>query len=371
MIKKHKRKNTGYLRRSSRIYLPDLNKGKEKAILKFLNDYANTVRYFIEMFWSKEDFSSVLPQKEITDRAVERFGITARLSQLAAKQAKEIVRSQHKKSKSKRTMPKFRNIVVNLDQRFFTLEKFDGCFDWALRFSSGLPKITILFGHTKHSLKLLGSGWLLSNSVRLGIKKKRLWADLIFEKPKPEPKKEGSILGLDLGYRCLLATSRRERVGAELKAKIEKSGKRRKSFHHYIQCEANRLIKQINLESVKTIILENLKNVKKGTRGMFPRRINRLLSFWHYARVSERLRQICEEEGVRIEFKDPYKTSQRCPACGKIERRNRNGSRFKCIYCGFKEDADIVGAMNLEALGLAGVYSLRLLKNQSNGIFVH
>lgn len=362
MIKRYKRANSGLMRRSSRIYLNDLNKGKGERLCSFLLNYANVVRYFIEMFWSIKDFSNKLPDKTITDRAVKRFGITARLSQLTAKQAKEMVNSQRKKSNRKKRMPRFKRISINLDSRFFTLTKFNGHFDWSLKFSSGIPPIIVPFNNTKHTLKFLNNGWVLSSSIRLGIKNKEQWIDLIFEKPKPEFKNEGKILGVDLGYRCLLATSDGHLIGRELKDKIKKGGKRRKSFHHYIQTEANRLLKTLELDKVKVLVLERLKGVKKFKRGKFSRQTNRLLSFWHYARVINRLRQICEEKGTRIEFKSPHKTSQRCPICGNIDRRNRNADKFKCTNCAFEENADIVGAINLKALGLAGVYSLRSLQ---------
>lgn len=60
--------------------------------------------------------------------------------------------------------------------------------------------------------------------------------------------------------------------------------------------------------------------------------------------------------------KDSYRTSQRCPYCGKWDRKNRNTDKFRCIFCGFEENADIVGAMNLKVLGLAGVNILRSLQ---------
>jgi len=184
MIKRYKRKNTGFMRRSSRIYLNNLNKGKQEQLRLFLLNYANVVRYFVEMFWSARDFSNKLPDKAITDKAVKRFSITARLSQLAAKQAKEMVNSQSRKSNRKRRMPRFRNMSVNMDSRFLTLTKFDGHFDWIVKFSSGLPPIIVPFNNTKHTLKFLNNGWALSNSMRLGVKDKRIWIDLIFEKPK-------------------------------------------------------------------------------------------------------------------------------------------------------------------------------------------
>jgi short subunit fatty acids transporter len=60
----------------------------------FLLLYVNVVNYFIERFWSMQDFTPALADKVVTGRAVNRFKITARLAQCAAKQAKEVVRSQ-------------------------------------------------------------------------------------------------------------------------------------------------------------------------------------------------------------------------------------------------------------------------------------
>jgi len=351
------------MRRSSRIFLVDLNKSKNQRLTEFLLSYAKIVRYFIEMFWSTKTFSNSLAEKGITDKAVEKYGITARLSQLAAKQAKEVVLSQGKKSERKKRMPKFKHISVNMDSRFFKLSEFKGSFDMALSLASGFPKLTIPFNQTEHTNKFWGTGWVLSKSIRLGIQKKRLYVDLIFEKEKPKLKETGEIVGCDLGYRVPIALSSGELLGEKLKSKIVKSGKRRKSFHYYVQTELNRIIKQIDLSDIKVLVLEKLRNVKKFKRGKFSRKSNRLLSFWHYARVISKLQLLCHESGIRVDFKSPWKTSQRCPVCGKIDRRNRRDTEFKCLNCGYENHADIVGALNLKSLGLAGVYSLRLLPN--------
>src|SRR5215468_6488355 len=94
MIKAHKRKNSGSMRRASRVYLTCANIGKITQLRLFLLLYVNVVNYFIERFWTMKDFTPALADKVITGRAVNRFKITARLAQCAAKQAKEIVRSQ-------------------------------------------------------------------------------------------------------------------------------------------------------------------------------------------------------------------------------------------------------------------------------------
>ncbi|MFN7064738.1 MAG: hypothetical protein ACK4OF_01115, partial [Aquificaceae bacterium] len=139
MIKKHKRKNSGYMRRTSRVFFTELNSAKYKKLYQFLQFYANVVRYFIEMLWSRQDFTNHFNYDDIK-KGAKRFHITARLSSLAYKQAKEIVNSQRKKSKRQRRMPLFRNITVNVDSRFYRLSEFNQKhFDWALTFSSGFP----------------------------------------------------------------------------------------------------------------------------------------------------------------------------------------------------------------------------------------
>jgi transposase, IS605 OrfB family, central region len=367
MIKKYKRRQVCGIKRTSRIYIRNANKSKVKELKNFLNLYQNVVNYYIVRFWSSGNIDKNLASKEITKASQERFDITARLSQCAAKQAKEIVRSQNEKSKSQRRMPRFTNKTANLDGRFVKIEPFTGSFDTCLIFGSGVPKVIIPFNLTKHTNKFIDDGWELSNSIRLGYspEKDGLFVDLIFEKERPTIREEGKIIGIDRGFNTMLVTSDNQFVGKELKEMIKKGGKRRKSWHHFIETEAYRYLKELNLDNIRLISLENLKNVKRGKRGKFSRKMNRLLSFWIYSNVGRRLKQICEERGIRISLKSPWKTSQRCSVCGNIDRRNRRGERFLCLRCGYSENADYNASKNLEALGLAGVYSLRSLPTSS------
>jgi len=125
-------------------------------------------------------------------------------------------------------------------------------------------------------------------------------------------------------------------------------------------------MKKLELNETKTLVIENLKRVKSKTRGMFSRAHNRRLSHWLYARVTKWLEQRCEEQGVRLVKVLPYKTSQFCRFCGNWDRRNRKGDKFSCVHCGHTDRADSNAAENLKLLGLAGVYSLRLLKTSED-----
>ena len=50
----------------------------------------------------------------------------------------------------------------------------------------------------------------------------------------------------------------------------------------------------------------------------------------------------------------PRNTSRTCPACGHVAAENRpTQARFACVQCGFAENADLVGAINVLRAGHA------------------
>jgi len=49
----------------------------------------------------------------------------------------------------------------------------------------------------------------------------------------------------------------------------------------------------------------------------------------------------------------PQNTSCTCPCCGHISADNRQTqARFKCVDCGYENNADVVGAINILARGI-------------------
>jgi len=50
----------------------------------------------------------------------------------------------------------------------------------------------------------------------------------------------------------------------------------------------------------------------------------------------------------------PRNTSRTCPSCGHVAKENRlSQARFECVICGFEENADLVGAINVLRAGHA------------------
>jgi putative transposase len=57
------------------------------------------------------------------------------------------------------------------------------------------------------------------------------------------------------------------------------------------------------------------------------------------------------QQGTLIKV-DPKNTSRCCPACGYTSAENRQTqAEFECVDCGFVENADVVGALNVLARG--------------------
>ena len=54
----------------------------------------------------------------------------------------------------------------------------------------------------------------------------------------------------------------------------------------------------------------------------------------------------------------PHHTSQACPCCGYTDKENRpTQAKFECVECGYTENADVVGALNILERGRATVQS--------------
>lgn len=349
--------------RSVKVASP-LNKGKLGEAHQFLETYNNCVNYFVARLWSDGRLNGKYLGNGHIGSAKRRFKLTARLIQCAGKQALEVVKSQRKKSRRQQRMPRFRVLTANLDSRFWRIEGEANSFEW-VKLQSGFT-FYLPFKKTKMWNKWVGRGFVLSKSIRLSLKRGRLMIEFLFEKETPEPKIEGAVEGLDLGYVNLGVCSDGQVAGEQISECIKGFAKRQKHTHRQIKQRAFAELKRLDLSGIRILAIENLKKVKSKTRGMFPRLHNRRLAHWLYAEVAKWLERSCEEAGVQLVRVSPWKTSQFCRFCGNWDRRNRRGDRFRCVHCGHEEQADANASHNLKLLGLAGVYSLRSL--QTSGV---
>jgi putative transposase len=61
-------------------------------------------------------------------------------------------------------------------------------------------------------------------------------------------------------------------------------------------------------------------------------------------------RRLEEKAPGRVEKFEPHYTSQRCSACGLVDRASRESQAvFRCAACGFAGNADVNAARNIAA----------------------
>ena len=193
-------------------------------------------------------------------------------------------------------------------------------------------------------------------------------ACLTFKLPTPERLPYTNSVGVDLGINVAAATSDRLLIFSKqldgvrgkydyLKRQYQKRGtrsaKRRlktlsgkvANFTKNVMHELSK--KLVNLPATH-LVLEDLTNIPR--RGM-GRKHNRRMSTWARGQLTFNLLYKAEAAGKEVEFVNPANTSKICHACGKFNKRNKG--LYKCS-CGYRNHADINGALNILARSARG-----------------
>jgi putative transposase len=111
-------------------------------------------------------------------------------------------------------------------------------------------------------------------------------------------------------------------------------------------CEINTAFNQLMRKNINTIVSESLSHTFAYHRGS---NWNRRLSAWVRGKLKERLEFKALVKGFSQKTVNPAYTSQTCPLCDYVDRKNRKGDKFQCLYCRYENHADRVAAMNLKS----------------------
>ena len=360
--------------KSSKVTLKFCNKGKIETIDRIITEYSEVIKKFVDILWELE-FVPKLIDKTITSK-IDSW-LSARMIQCAGKQASAIIRGTRKKQEKrlfiynklisegkykkakklkhiidniKITKPVIDNIEMELDYRFieFGFENetsFDG---WVTLGSIGHKlKLNIPFKRTKHFNKLKQKG-TLKNGVRLG----RNFITFVFDIPDKIKKDEGCVIGIDVGQINTITcsdgfTSVKDTHGHDLDSITNKLVKKQKGSKAFKRAQDHRTnfinwsINQLDLENIKEVRIENIKNLRKGKRS------SKKLSLWTYTEIFSKLEDYCNEQGVLVVKVNPTYTSKRCSVCGWTRSSNRKGKQFKCGHCNNIIDADLNASVNI------------------------
>ena len=180
-------------------------------------------------------------------------------------------------------------------------------------------------------------------------------------------------LGVDLGRRNIAADSdgetfcgalnaslrkRHARLRRNLQKKGTKSAKRRLTARRRKEARFasdlnHRISKAIVRKATDTgrgVAVEDLTHIRERTTVQRSQR--RAHHSWAFAQLRSFLTYKAAQAGVPLVAVNPRYTSQACPECGCIDRKNRpTRDRFQCISCGHAGPSDTTAARNISALG--------------------
>ena len=150
-----------------------------------------------------------------------------------------------------------------------------------------------------------------------------------------------------------------KKIKAKITALHEKIANARKDYLHKISTEISK--------SHAIVIVEDLKvrNMSKSAKGGTEKHgrmvkqksgLNKAILDQGWSMFVSQLEYKQSWNGGMVLKVDPKHTSQECPACGHTHKDNRKEQAvFKCVECGYENNADVVGAINIKTRGLRGL----------------
>lgn len=147
----------------------------------------------------------------------------------------------------------------------------------------------------------------------------------------------------------------------KLKAKIgqlhHKIANCRKDFLHKISTHISKNHAMIYIEDLQ---VANMSKSAKGTAEQHGKNVaaksglNRAILDQSWFEFRRQLDYKTQWQGGFLVAVPPQNSSRTCPCCGHISKENRQTqAHFECVECGYTENADVVGAMNVLARGRA------------------
>jgi putative transposase len=114
---------------------------------------------------------------------------------------------------------------------------------------------------------------------------------------------------------------------------------------HMVNCDNRYKIKQfLKGRDNDLIVMEDL-NIQHPH---LSRQANTFLRLLHIQQIKEDVLKYCKEYGINIQLVNPSYTSQQCPICGYVDKKNRKTQeKFSCLNCGHTDNADHNASINI------------------------
>lgn len=226
----------------------------------------------------------------------------------------------------------------------------------------------------------------LSNDIEKGaklgkaslFKKKNKYYFAVTLKLEVDKSTGNNIMGIDIGLNQLAVASIKNSIGNELNCSFNngrEAGFIRRKYRslrktlgeakkpnkiikindkesRYITNLNHKISRQlINLavqEDVSTIVMEDLKNIRKTAFSL--KQADKSLNSWSFYELQQFIEYKARLSGIDVVYINPKYTSQACSKCGVVDKSNRKRNNYSC-NCGNNIHSDLNAARNICDIG--------------------
>ena len=347
----------------------------DKVLLdKTMSVYSDACNYVSDYVFRTHDLKQFSLNKVLYSTLREKFGLKSQMAQSVFKTViaryKTILENESKWIKPSFKKPQY-DLVWNRDysltQNCFSVNTLNGRVKLPY-FAKGMSK------YFNHTIYKFGTAKLVNKHGKYF-----LHIPVTYDVEESNISDICNVVGIDRGINFVVATYDSKHKsdfirGKAIKQKRANYSKLRKELQmrhtpsarrrmKAIGSRENRWMQDINHCVSKALVknnpkhtlfvLEDLSSVRNATERVKTK--NRYVSVsWSFYDLEQKLIYKAKQNQSTVIKVNPAYTSQCCPACGHIEKANRNKKihLFSCKNCGYQSNDDRIGAMNLYRMGI-------------------
>lgn len=347
----------------------------DKVLLnKTMSVYSDACNYVSDYVFRTHDLKQISLNKALYSTLRERFGLKSQMAQSVFKTViakyKTVLENESKWIKPSFKKPQY-DLVWNRDysltQNCFSVNTLNGRVKLPY-FAEGMSK------YFDHTIYKFGTAKLVNKHGKYF-----LHIPVTYDVEESDISDICNVVGIDRGINFVVTTYDSKHKsgfvsGKAIKQKRANYSKLRKELQmrqtpsarrrmKAIGSRENRWMQDVNHQVSKALVknnpkhtlfvLEDLSGIRNATECV--RTKDRYVSVsWSFYDLEQKLIYKAKQNQSTVIKVNPSYTSQCCPACGHIEKANRNKKihLFRCKNCGYKSNDDRIGAMNLYRMGI-------------------
>ena len=353
---------------------------EEGYLLETSRLYTEAFTACVDVAWEMKRPSGVQVHHATYYTLRERLSLLSQLTitaRMRAVEAVKAVRTRLKKGQRGSKPSAHKEVPMRFDGRTLTFDKAretatvstqGGTIDLALTWHEQAERYRE-WECSAGEIALTHTGWVLR---------------LVFHKEVEAVERTGRVIGIDRGIRHSLVSSdnrffgkrgwrEHERKLLSLRAKLQRKGTKSAKRHLRVirrrlrrfRRDCDRVLAKRLLSTVSpgdTLVLEDLTDIRDrcGTKGNANKAHRKRMGRWSFSRLAQEIKSRAELKGIHVEDVDAAYTSQTCSCYGVVRKANRKGALYQCRDCGFRCNADLNAARNIENMWrVANGYSSR------------